>query len=99
VTRPRHTRKDSTHRALLENARALGMVAWDTSDIGGQVLDCILFWRGMALPVEIKARGHEHDFTAGEIEGMRALSSVGIQPAVAVTIDDVLSAFERMEAR
>jgi hypothetical protein len=93
MSRPKHPRKDATHHRIVQDARALGIVVWDTSDLGGQVLDCVMFWRGKVVPVEIKTPGSEHDLTDGEIHGMRALSAQGVYPCVATCIDDVLKAF------
>ena len=93
MTRPKHPRRDANHQAILDGCRALGIVVWDTSDEGGQVLDCVMFWRGRCVPVEIKTPGHERDFTDGEVEGMRALSAQGVPPCVATCVEDVLMAF------
>ena len=69
------------------------MVVWDLADVGGHVLDAVVFWRGQCVPVEIKAPGCESDLTDGEIHGMRELSSVGAWPIVATCVGDVMDAF------
>lgn len=93
MSRPRHPKRDANHQAILDGCRALGIVVWDTSDLGGQILDAVMFWRGKVVPVEIKTPGCEHDLTDGEIHGMRALSAQGIYPCVATCLEDVLRAF------
>jgi hypothetical protein len=94
--RPKHPRRDANSQAILDGCRALGMCVWDTSDLGGEILDAVVFWRGHALPIEIKAPGHEGDFTEGEVEGMRRLSSVGVFPLVVTDAYEVARAFETM---
>jgi len=71
------------------------MVVWDLSDLGGKILDAIAFWRGRAVPVEIKAPGCERDLTDGERASIEALRGVGVEPVVATRAEDVLRRFER----
>jgi hypothetical protein len=94
--RPHHPRRDANSQAVLDGCRRMGMVVWDTSDLGGEILDAVVFWRGHVLPIEIKAPGHESDFTPGEVEGMRRLSSVGVYPLVVTDAYEVARAFETM---
>lgn len=95
--RPRHTKKDLNHAAILGECRALGMVAWDLADLGNEILDCIVFWRGMSLVVEIKSPGKEKNLTAGEAEGIRKLNAVGVYPVVVSCTEDIVARFKEME--
>ena len=97
VERPKWTKKDKNHPQLVEECRKRGMVVWDVADLGGKVLDIIVFWKGQALPVEIKSKGNEHSLTADEEESIKELGAVGITPIVAVDIEDILSAFREKE--
>lgn len=97
MNRPKRTRRDKNHHQIIAHARDLGMVVWDTADIGGEVLDTLICWRGRCLPVEIKRPGHRDALTPGERRGIAALAHVGVQAVIAESIDDVLSAFEAGE--
>jgi len=68
---------------------------WDTADIGGEILDLMIFWRGRAVPVEVKSKGSAKNLTEGEREGIEKLESVGIYPVIATDIQDILDAFEQ----
>ena len=97
MTRPRRTRRDRNQAALLAELEARGMVVWDLSDLGGKILDAIAFWRGRAVPVEIKAPGCERDLTDGERASIEALRGVGVEPVVATRAEDVTRRFEEGE--
>jgi hypothetical protein len=75
------------------DCRYLGMVVWDTADIGGEVLDAMICWRGRCIPVEIKPPGKEKDLTAGELVGIMKLRRVQVDAAIVTSLDDVLEAF------
>lgn len=94
--RPRYTQKDKNHAKILSYARDLGMITIDTSNIGGEVLDCIICWRGLCIPFEIKQPGKEDDLTPGERKGIRKLARVGVTAPVATDINDVLAEFDRL---
>jgi hypothetical protein len=92
--RPKYTKKDKNHKKIVRECRELGMILWDTADIGGKILDLIVFWRGKALPVEVKQKGKEDDLTEEEKIGIEELRFVGIEPVVATCLEDILKAFE-----
>ncbi len=94
TTRPKRTKKDSNQLEIVHNLERLGAVVWDCANIGGEVLDLIVFWRGQAIPVEIKAPGKLDDLTDGELEGLRQLQQVGVEAVVATCTEDVIRAFE-----
>ena len=94
MNRPRHTRRDANHLQLVRNCQQLGMVVYDTADIGGTYPDTIICWRGRCIPVEIKAPGKSRDLTDGEREGMENCAIVGVTWVIATDLDDVLKAFE-----
>jgi len=91
--RPRHTKKDTTHKDIVQGCRELGMIVWDTADIGGEILDLMIFWRGRAVPVEIKTPGKIR-LTEKEEIGIKKLRDVGVEPIIATNIEDILKAFE-----
>lgn len=90
MIRPRRTRRDRNHADVVRDLRALGAVVWDTADLGGQVLDTLVCWRGVCLPVEIKARGKRDDLTDGEREGIAALEAVGVEALVVESAEEVV---------
>ena len=92
--RPKRTKKDSNQLEIVHDLERLGAVVWDCANIGGEVLDLIVFWRGQAIPVEIKAEGKRDDLTDGELEGIRQLQQVGVEAVVATCTEDVVRAFE-----
>ena len=94
MNRPKRTAPDKNQPTIVRHARDLGMVVWDTHNIGGEVLDILICWRGRCLPVEIKRPGHRDALTPGERRGIAALAHVGVQAVIAESIDDVLAAFE-----
>ena len=89
--RPRYTKKDKNQSAIINDLRKAGCYIWDLSDVGGEVLDLMVFWRGMAVPVEIKQPGLDNDLTESEREGMRKLIRVAAFPLIATKAEDVLS--------
>ena len=91
--RPRRTRKDRNQAQIVRELRSLGAVVWDLADMGGEVLDLLVCWRGKCLPVEIKRPGCEEDLTHGEIVALLELGSVGVEALVATCTEDVLQAF------
>lgn len=93
MVRPRHTKKDKNHKKIVQQCRELGMVVWDTADLGGEVLDTVVFWRGRGIPVEIKRVGKESDLTEKERTGIERLQAVGVKPIVATCIEDILKQF------
>jgi hypothetical protein len=97
--RPKRTRKDKNHRRIVEKCREKGMVVWDVADLGGKVLDIIVFWQGKALPVEIKSKGNAENLTEGEIEGISELEEVGMPYVIATKAEDIISAFLEKEEK
>lgn len=73
------------------------MVVWDVADLGGKVLDIIVFWQGKALPVEIKSKGNAENLTEGELEGISELEEVGMPYIIATKAEDIISAFEERD--
>ena len=94
MIRPRHPKPDANQAAIFKQCEDWGAVVWNTSSLGGKKLDGVIFMWGLALPVEVKMPGHENDFTEGEIEGMRELSSVGVFPLVVTAFDQIRRWFE-----
>ncbi len=94
MSRPKRTRRDANHSHVIQECRALGIVVWDTADLGGEVLDTVMFWRGTALPVEIKAPGKENDLTENERISIEKLGSLGVRAVIATKAEDVLRAFQ-----
>lgn len=92
--RPKYTRKDTNHAEIIAQCRELGIVVWDTSPLGGKVLDTIMFWRGDAIPIEIKAPGKEDDLTDGEKEGIAELQNAYVPPVIVTSVEDVIRAFQ-----
>lgn len=96
MARPKRTKKDANQLEIVHHLERLGAVVWDCANIGGVVLDLVVFWRGLAVPVEVKAPGKRHDLTDGEREGIRKLREVRIEPVVATCTEDVVRAFEAL---
>ena len=92
--RPKRTRKDSNHAEIVSGCRELGIIVWDTADSGGKVLDTVMFWHGVAIPIEIKSPGKEDDLTKGERKGIAELQNVNVPPVVVTSVEDVVRAFE-----
>ena len=91
--RPKHTRKDVNHAKIVRECRQVGIVVYDLADIGGEVPDTIMSWRGVCLLVEIKAPGKRDDLTDGEKRGRDKCARVGVYWVIACDLDDVLEAF------
>lgn len=94
MARPKYTKRDTNHKKIVNQCRELGMVVWNLADVGGKVLDTIVFWRGRAIPVEIKSPGKEDDLTDDETESIEELKTVGVDPIIATTVHDILKEFE-----
>jgi len=92
--RPRHTRKDKNQLSMATILRSLGMVIWDTANLGGEVLDLVVHWRGQTRVVEVKRPGHRHMLTPNERASIDALAFVGVTAIVAETFQDVLDAWK-----
>ena len=93
MNRPKRTRRDANQAEIVRALRSLGAVVWDLSDVGGQVLDLIVFWRGRTRVVEIKRPGHEDDLTSNERASMVDLLRMGVEPIVATCWQDVVAAW------
>ena len=91
--RPRHTRHDANQAALVRDLVRLGAVIWDLSDVGGEVLDLVVFWRGQTRVVEVKPSKRAY-FTAHQMDSILRLRTVGITVIIAVTAEDVIEAWE-----
>ena len=50
----RAAKVDANHAPLLRLMRQIGAYVYDTSRVGGGFPDALVFWRGRAIPVEIK---------------------------------------------
>ena len=96
MNRPKHPRRDNNQTRLIRAVEQCGVYVWDLADVGGEVLDTLMCYRGRCLPVEIKRPGYEDDLTDGERQGIEALRWVGVEPVVATCAEDVLEAFGAM---
>ena len=94
MIRPKHTRRDKNQLSMVAILRSLGAVVWDTADLGGDVLDLIVHWRGMTRVVEVKQPGHQHMLTPNEEASIDELANVGVKVIVAETFQDVVDAWE-----
>ena len=92
MPRPKRTKKDSNHAEIVAQCRELGMIVWDVADLGGEVLDIIVYWHGKTVPVEIKSKGGS--LTEDERISLDKLNSCGIRAIVAYSIEDIVEAFE-----
>ena len=88
--RPKHTKRDACQQDVIDGLRALGAVVWDLADLGGEVLDLMVFWRGRARPVEVKCDGK---LTEAQETSIARLRSVGVEPVVAGTAEEVAAAW------
>lgn len=93
TTRPKHTKPDLVQADLILKCRASGMLVWDLHDIGGEVLDLLVCWKGRCLPVEVKAPSRRRNLTESELRGIAACKEVGVLPIVACNLEDVLEGF------
>ncbi len=94
MTRPKHTKKDANQLEIVHELEALGAVVWDCANIGGTVLDLIVFWRGLAIAVEIKVPDNRDGLTDNERKGIRLLKQVGVEAVVATCTEDIVEAFQ-----
>ena len=94
MSRPRRTRRDRNHAQVVDCLKRMGAHVIDCADHGGVDLDLVVCWRGRCVPVEIKAPGCGEDLTTGEKEGIARLAAVGVGAIVAVSVEDVVEAFE-----
>ena len=94
MTRPKHTRRDTNQLSMVAILRSLGYICWDTADLGGDILDLIVFKDGQTRVVEVKRPGHRHMLTPNEQASIDALAFVGVTVIVAETFQDVLDAWE-----
>jgi len=94
VSRPKHTKKDANQVEIVTMLRHLGAVVWDTADLGGKVLDLVVFWRGRIIPVEVKMPTERYRLTDGEIASIEELRVAGVEPCVATCVEDVVDAFD-----
>lgn len=93
MSRPRHPRTDANQAQIIRDCQKLGMIVWDTSSLGGQVLDLLVHWRGQTRVVEVK-RAANSILTANEADSILALRLVGVTAIVATTAEDVIDAWE-----
>lgn len=91
--RPKYTRKDKNHADIVTELRDLGAIVWDLADLGGEVLDILVIWRGEIRIVEIKSEGNENNFTDDEEISIAKLRDAGVEPVVALETEDVLRSF------
>lgn len=91
--RPKRTKKDLNHAEIVNQCRDLGMIVWDTASLGGEILDIIIFWKGIATPVEIKSPGGT--LTKDEKTSLEKLAKAGIKAIIAYTIEDILEVYDR----
>ena len=94
MIRPKHTKRDRNHAQIVQDLKALGMVVWDLADLGGHVLDILVFFRGKCLPVEIKSPGGE--LTASERASIEELRAVGVEAIVATCAEDVVEKWSKL---
>ena len=94
MSRPHwYTRRDRNQSAIVRDLQRLGAYIWDTSPLGGEVLDLIVHWRGQSRPVEVKRRGCEGDLTEGERNAIERLRLAGVEPIIATCAEDVVEAW------
>lgn len=93
MSRPKRTRHDANQAEIVRVFQSLGAVVWDLSDVGGQVLDLIVFWRGRARVVAVK-RTADSILTPNEVRSIMALQLVGVEPIVATSWEDVVEEWE-----
>jgi hypothetical protein len=87
-----YTKRDANHVEIRDGLRALGAVVWDTADLGGEVLDLIVFWRGQVVAVEVKNPDSRWKLTESQAKAIVALQDVGCTVVVAEYVEDVLVA-------
>ncbi len=89
--RPKHTKPDAVQADLIRDLERVGMVVWNLSDCGGEVLDLMCFWRGRAVPVEVKSPGGRP--TPAQGVSFERLRAAGVEPIMAGTAEEVLAAW------
>ena len=87
--RPRHPKPDACQNDIVRDLRALGRGVWVLSDIGGQVLDLVVFWDGCGIPVEVK--GPDGSLTPDQKDSVILLRTVGVEAIVAGSAEEVLA--------
>ena len=98
MTRPKHTKRDKNQLSMVAILRSLGMIVWDTADLGGDVLDLVVFRDGQTRVVEVKQVGQRDALTRNERQSILTLADVGVKAIVAETWEDVIEAF-KVEAK
>lgn len=88
MSRPKHTRRDANHAEIVKDLNDLGAHVIDCADLGGEVLDLVVCWRGICLPVEIKSK--DGKLTIGERVGIAKLRTVGVEALVVYSMEDFL---------
>ena len=90
--RPKRTKRDICQKRVVEDLRNVyHAVVWDVADEGGEVLDLIVFWRGVCLPVEVKSPGGK--LTKAQKRSIARLRAVGVEAIVAGTAEEVVEAW------
>ena len=90
--RPKRTKRDICQKQVVEDLRNVyHAVVWDVADEGGEVLDLIVFWRGVCLPVEVKSPGGK--LTKAQKRSIARLRAVGVEAIVAGTAEEVVEAW------
>jgi hypothetical protein len=90
--RPR--RVDANHREIITALRQVGAVVLDTHGTPG-LLDCLVFWRGVATLVEIKdgrKAASARKLTPAEKDTIMQIEAVGGRVAVVDTVEAALRA-------
>ena len=90
MARPKHTKRDACQKQLVDDLRALGFVVWDLADLGGEITDLAVAWRGQMLPVEVKCNG---TLTKAQRRSIARLRRVGVEAIVAGTAEEVIAAW------
>ena len=90
--RPKRTKRDTCQKQVVEDLRNVyHAIVWDVADEGGEVLDLIVFWRGVCLPVEVKSPGGK--LTKAQKRSIARLRAVGVEAIVAGTAEEVVEAW------
>jgi len=96
MVRPKHTRRDMNHARIVQELRDLGAYVADCADVGGEVPDLFVCWRGICRPVEVKQRGKERDLTEGEANCKWRTARAHTPLLVVTCIEDVLNAWAKL---
>lgn len=95
MPRPKHTRRDANQAQLISELYQLGACyIWDLSDVGGDVLDLLILYRGRLLWLEVKRPGHEDELTAGEREIVDMLRREMLYDPVITSLEDFIKIME-----